>query len=272
VNLREAGPDSDNVSVESTPPERELDTTVAGRAPRTTPIGRRVILGMAALGAAGIVFGETVQRGVARALSVVNPGGGGLASLLPGADNFRIYTVTGSYPTQAVASYELKVSGLVDKPLSLSFSDLEALPPVRFTKDFQCVTGWRVPNVHWVGVKLSDVLDAAGTSPSASSVLFGSFDGVYTESLSMVQARRPDVIVAYEMVGQRPISNEHGGPVRLYVAPMYGYKSIKWLSSITVSDKIVPGYWEQNGYDVDAWIGHSNPQYVGGRNDQPVDN
>ena len=86
---------------------------------------------------------------------------------------------------------------------------------------------------------------------------FTSFDGVYTESLTLDQARLPNVIVAYQMLGG-PVTREHGGPVRLYVAPMYGYKSIKWLSTISVVDSVEPGYWEDNGYAVDAWIGQSN--------------
>ena len=83
---------------------------------------------------------------------------------------------------------------------------------------------------------------------------FTSFDGTYTESLTLDQARRPDVIVAYQIDG-KPIATEHGGPVRLYVAPMYGYKSCKWLDGIEVTDQVEPGYWEQFGYDVDAWVG-----------------
>ena len=63
-----------------------------------------------------------------------------------------------------------------------------------------------------------------------------------------------------------PVSREHGGPVRLYVAPMYGYKSLKWMSRIEVVDRVEPGYWETVGnYDVEGWVGHSN-----GRND-PAD-
>ena len=81
---------------------------------------------------------------------------------------------------------------------------------------------------------------------------------------TMDQARRNDVIVAYEMEN-KPISDDHGGPVRLYIAPMYGYKSIKWLEAIAVVNEPTPGYWEQLGYDVDAWIGSSN-----GRDDEPV--
>ena len=55
-----------------------------------------------------------------------------------------------------------------------------------------------------------------------------------------------------------PVSRDHGGPVRLYVAPMYGYKSCKWLGGITLANKVTPGYWEDEGYDVDAWVGKSN--------------
>ena len=100
--------------------------------------------------------------------------------------------------------------------------------------------------------------------PEGKAVRFTSFDGEYTESLTLDQARRADVIVAYELEG-KPISSDHGGPVRLYVAPMYGYKSCKWLDGIEVTDRVIPGYWEENGYDVDAWVGQSN-----GRDDQPT--
>ena len=114
-------------------------------------------------------------------------------------------------------------------------------------------TGWRVPAVHWEGVRLSDVLDAAGVDPSAGAVNFESYDGADTESLQLSQARLPDVIVADTMLGA-PVTTAHGGPVRLYVAPMFGYKSLKWLSAVRVVDHAAPGYWEQNGYPVDAWI------------------
>jgi DMSO/TMAO reductase YedYZ molybdopterin-dependent catalytic subunit len=52
----------------------------------------------------------------------------------------------------------------------------------------------------------------------------------------------------------KPITHEHGGPVRLFVAPMYFYKSAKWLSGITVTDKVIPGFWEERGYAVDGWL------------------
>ena len=65
------------------------------------------------------------------------------------------------------------------------------------------------------------------------------------------------MLVAYELDGE-PLSSEHGGPARLYVAPMYGYKSLKWLRRIDVVPRVVPGYWEERGYDVDGWVGRSN--------------
>ena len=132
------------------------------------------------------------------------------------------------------------------------------------TRDVQCVTGWRVEDVTWSGVLLADLLDHVGAAHGAGAVLLGSSDGVYTESLSMEQARRTDVLIATSMDGA-PVSHEHGGPVRLYVAPMYFYKSVKWLDRVTVADSVVPGYWEQRGYDVDAWVGQSN-----GRSDDPI--
>jgi DMSO/TMAO reductase YedYZ molybdopterin-dependent catalytic subunit len=107
-------------------------------------------------------------------------------------------------------------------------------------------------------------LASAGVDARATAVEFESFDGVYTESLTLEQAMRPDVLVATSMQDES-ISNNHGGPVRLYVAAMYFYKSLKWLERITLTERVEPGYWEERGYDVDAWVGQSN-----GRTDAPV--
>ncbi len=221
------------------------------------PVGRRVVLGMLGLGAAGVLFGSKVTDAVNRAVAPLD-------IALPAAGGFRIYTVTGGLPARSEAEYRLEVGGLVDRPLSLTVGDLKAMPATRLVKDFQCVTGWRVPDVPWTGVRLSALLDAAGVRSEGRAIRFRSFDGVYTESLTLDQARRDDVLVAYEMLGG-PVSRAHGGPVRLYVAPMYGYKSCKWLSAIEVTERVQPGYWEQRGYDIDAWVGRSN-----GRDDAPV--
>ncbi len=226
--------------------------------PKETRVGRRLVLGMLGLGGAGVVFGKSVQDGLSRVLSP------NLAALLPSGGRFRIYSVTGFLPRKSNADYTFDLDGLVDRPLKLGYSDLLSMPATALTKDFQCVTGWRVPEVSWKGVKVADLLEAAGVQSGAEAIRLYSFDGVYTESLTLTQARRDDVLVAYEMEG-KPVSRQHGGPVRLLMAPMYGYKSIKWLNRIEVVEKVVPGYWEERGYDVDAWVGSSN-----GRSDSPT--
>ena len=235
------------------------DAPATGR--RGSPVGRRIVLGMLGAGAVGIAVGRPAQEAIT---STVNATAPGLGSIIPAAGGFRIYTVTGGYPAMPVDQYRLEVTGAVANPLSLTFDDLAQLPQTQMTKDFQCVTGWRVDDVPWSGVLLRDVLIAAGANTSRTALRFFSFDGAYTESLTMEQALRDDVLVASSMYG-KPITREHGGPVRLYVAPMYGYKSLKWMSGIEVVDEVVPGYWEVRGYDIDAWVGASN-----GRNDDPI--
>ena len=239
---------------------RPLDDELAG-----TPVGRRAVLGLLALGAAGVVGGRAVQESLARLLGPIESRDPtGLVSLIPLGDTFRFYSVTGSVPRRAAADYRLTLSGLVSRPSSYTIADLQAMPQTTLVRDFQCVTGWRVPQVHWSGVRLSDLLDAAAPSAEATAIRFHSFDGSYTESLTLDQARRQDVLVALQMLG-KDITHNHGGPVRMYIAPMYGYKSIKWLSGIELTSKVEPGYWETRGYDVDGWIGASN-----GRDDEPV--
>lgn len=237
----------------------------AGKAPGK-PIGRRVVLGVIGAGVVGVLAGRRIGDGVDAVLAPLQQADPtGIGSLLPSTDEWVLYTVTNGYPYESDAEYRLTVDGLVDHPETYDLASLKALPPTHLTDDFQCVTGWRVPKVHWTGVRLGDLLDRAGVQGSGQAVRFESFDGVYTESLTLDQARRPDVIVAWEMLGA-PVTRDHGGPVRLYVAPMYGYKSCKWLKRIEVTDRVIPGYWETEGnYSVNAWVGKSN-----GRDDAPT--
>jgi DMSO/TMAO reductase YedYZ molybdopterin-dependent catalytic subunit len=228
------------------------------------PVGRRVVLGLLGLGAAGVAAGPALSRGLgamSSALSKHDPTG--LSSYIPGA-GWRYYTVTDSFPYQQPSRYRLGVGGNVDRELTLTTTELRSRRRTRLTRDFHCVTGWRVPGVRWEGVRLADLLDEAGVEPGQAAVEFVSYDGTYTESLTLDEARRPDVIVADTLDG-KPIGRDHGGPVRLLVAPMYGYKSCKWLSDIRVTERLRPGYWERLGYDQHAWVGRSN-----GRRDSPT--
>jgi len=237
---------------------------MSGESAEGTPIGRRVVLGLLGLGGATVAAGPWISGwlgDVAGALSPHDPTG--LSALIPGT-GWRYYTVTSSFPYEPPAKYRLSVAGNVEHELSLTTADLRAMPRTKLTRDFQCVTGWRVPNVRWEGVRLATLLDRAGVQPGQKAVTFTSYDGTYTESLTLAQARRDDVLVVDTLDG-RPIGRAHGGPVRLLVAPMYGYKSCKWLSSIEVTDRLAPGYWEAFGYDQNAWVGRSN-----GRDDAPT--
>ncbi|MFE3590737.1 molybdopterin-dependent oxidoreductase [Streptomyces niveus] len=220
---------------------------------------------MLGLGAAGVVTAPYLQRGLESFLGAVSGSDPtGLTGLLPNGGGFRYYSVAASVPRKGPEDYRLTVDGLVDRPATYTLDALRKLPQTRMVRDVQCVTGWRVPETPFEGVRLSRILDAAGVRPDAKAIRFTCFDGTYTESLTMEQARRPDVLVALKM-RDKPVEHAHGGPVRLYVAPMYFYKSAKWLSGISVTPDVRPGYWEERGYDVDAWVGRSN-----GRTDAPT--
>jgi DMSO/TMAO reductase YedYZ molybdopterin-dependent catalytic subunit len=231
------------------PPDDPSSDAAAG-----SPVGRRVVLGLAGLGVAGVLGGASFSRRLSEWLAPVelrDPTG--LLSVLPLGPAFRFYSVTGSVQPRDAATYRLKVGGLVASPATYTLADLKGMPQASFVSDFHCVTGWVVPGVPWAGVRLGDLIDRAGPTASAKAVRFRSFDGVYTESLTLEDARRSDVIVALEML-DGPVSHDHGGPVRIYAASMYGYKSTKWLSAIELTAEEEPGYWEHRGYDVDGTI------------------
>ena len=118
-------------------------------------MGRRVFLGLVGLGALGVAVGAPVQRGISEALAPVqlrDPTG--LSALLPLGNTFRFYSVTGAVTPADPAAYRLTVDGMVTTPASYSLADLAALPQDGYTRDFQCVTGWRVLDVAWAGVSL----------------------------------------------------------------------------------------------------------------------
>jgi|SRR5579872_999609 len=210
--------------------------------------GRRVFLATVLGGASSLYWGKGVWSKVSAATNVI--------PLIPHG-GWRIYTVSGSMPGFDPKTWRLEVGGLVQKPMSLSYADLLALPRVHQISTFHCVTGWTVPNVHWGGVRLTDVFAKALPASGAGAVQFVSAEKPYFDSLSMQQAMLHDVMLAYEMDG-KPLPREHGAPVRLVIPEMYGYKNVKWLQQINLIEQPEDGYWETLGYDRDAWVGRSN--------------
>jgi DMSO/TMAO reductase YedYZ molybdopterin-dependent catalytic subunit len=218
-------------------------------ATHTVKFGRAAFLALAA-GTGAVLAAGT--KGLSISAPKLDLGFGG-----PAVNGFTIYTVTAGYPTFDAATFQLAVDGMVNNPFHLSLDDILRHPAVTETRFYQCVTGWTVPHVAWTGIRLSDLLDRAQPHAGAHAVKFYSFDGVYTESLSMEQARHPDVLLAYK-IDHKPLPRSQGAPLRLVVPGMYGYKFAKWVNRVELIPQPIDGYWEQNGYDRDAYIGRSN--------------
>jgi DMSO/TMAO reductase YedYZ molybdopterin-dependent catalytic subunit len=217
------------------------------------PYGRRAFLAAAAGGLSALWWAQPAWRalhGAARPFEEALPAG-----IVP--SGWRIYTVADTMPRFDPATWRLRVEGKVARPLSLDYRALRALPRAEQVSTFHCVTGWTVQNVHWAGVRFRDLLEPAQPAPGATTLTFVSAEVPYVDSLTLEQALLRDVMLAYEMDG-KPLPREHGAPVRVVIPEMYGYKSVKWVSRIVVGNDAEPGYWEQRGYDVDAWIGKSN--------------
>jgi DMSO/TMAO reductase YedYZ molybdopterin-dependent catalytic subunit len=215
-------------------------------------IGRGLFLATVAGGVSSLAWGKSVWSHLSKAAGPVES----LVPLVP-TGGWRIYTVSGSMPTFDRATWRLDVGGLVEKPVSLTYADLRALPRAEQVTTFHCVTGWTVKNVHWAGVRIGDIFDLVRPVPTAGALQFVAAEKPYVDYLTIKQVRLHDVMLAYEMNG-KPLPREHGAPLRLIIPEMYGYKNVKWLESINLVSKPEDGYWEQLGYDRDAWVGHSN--------------
>lgn len=233
-----------------------------GWAGQTNPSRRQFLTSIVAGGGGTIVLMAINPLQVLRIIGTVLDGSGKgnpfVSAPRPSASRrfAAYYTVTGGYPTVSLQAFRLTVDGLVAHPRYLAWDALKALPKFTETVDFQCVTGWSVANVHWEGVHLKDLVNLVHPHPNAKYVHFHSFDGQYTESLSLEEALGATVLLAYTLNGA-PLPVEQGAPLRLVVPTMYGYKSIKWVNRVSFAAQPLVGYWEQRGYANEAFIGQS---------------
>jgi DMSO/TMAO reductase YedYZ molybdopterin-dependent catalytic subunit len=216
--------------------------------------GRAAFLGVTGLGLSSLLWGAPVWNALK---GITKPISSAAQSIGVVPDGWRIYTIASTMPRFDPRTWRLRISGLVDTPLALTYKELLALPRTETVADFHCVTGWSVSNVHWAGVRFDDLLAAAGLKPQAHALTFISAEKPYVDSLTLQQLRLPQVMLAYEMDG-KPLTRAHGAPVRVVIPEMYGYKNTKWVEEIVAAPAAIAGYWEQNGYDVDAWVGRSN--------------
>lgn len=202
-----------------------------------------------------------------------DPGPAGMAKGTPGADapkprdakplgggrsgRFRLYTVTEKVPAFDPKTWRLTVDGLVNTPRQYTWHELMALPRAVQVSDFHCVTGWSVLHCTWEGPQLGELLRRANAKSSARFVKFYSGDGAYTDALPLDFALQADNMVPF-LLDNSPIPVGMGGPVRLIVPKMYGYKSVKWLQRIELVDENHEGFWEVRGYPNDAFLPKSS--------------
>ncbi len=182
-------------------------------------------------------------------------------SISPGDADYRTLLQAG------FADYRLRIDGLVDRPQSLSLSDIRALPARTQITRHDCVEGWSSIG-KWTGAQLAPLLDQVGLKPEARFLVFHCFDtldpeagakGRYYESIDLVDARHPQTLLAYEM-NDAVLPVAHGAPLRLRVERQLGYKHAKYISRIEAVADFAHiaggkgGYWEDRGYEWYAGI------------------
>lgn len=199
--------------------------------------------------------GQVIGR--ARVLGLLAGGGlmfaGGRRLWDVTTESWRYNTIEFPVPSFEPAEYRLVVDGLVRTPFALTYEELRALPSAGQTSDFHCVEGWGVNDVRWHGVRLETIIARAQPLEGASYVTFHSLGGEYRDSLSVQQATLPEVMLAYSM-DDRPLTRDHGAPLRLVMPRMYGYKGPKWVTRIEFRDEQDVGYWEYRGWRTHAWL------------------
>ena len=149
-------------------------------------------------------------------------------------------------PNVPISKWELIVDGAVEEPLRLSWKDFLALPQVKDTSDFHCVTTWSKMDVQWEGVQLSTVLALSRPTPSATHLMTHAYDG-YTTNLPLEEALKDDVLLVHTAQG-KPLPVEHGGPLRIITPQLYAWKGAKWIHRLELLTRDRLGFWELRGY------------------------
>jgi len=165
-------------------------------------------------------------------------------------NTFRIRSIEQN-PVFDPATWKLTIDGLVNIPIAISYDELLKLESEEQVSDFHCVEGWSVENVKWKGVRLKVIFNKAGVKPEAGFASFHSASGIYSDSLSIKESLEPDVMLAY-MMNDGPLPEEQGLPLRLLMPRMFGYKNVKWVNRITLTEEQETGYWENLGYEIDG--------------------
>jgi DMSO/TMAO reductase YedYZ molybdopterin-dependent catalytic subunit len=177
------------------------------------------------------------------------------ARLPPGQYKEDGFPVLSAGPTPHVATQSWRFT-LKEGPrpiASWSWDEFGKLPKTQLKRDIHCVTKWSKFDTSWEGVKVDDILAAAGVAAPTPYVLAHSYDG-YTTNVPYADLAGEKAMVATAYDG-RPISPDHGGPARLLVPHLYFWKSAKWVNALQFTTRDEPGFWELRGYHIygDPW-------------------
>lgn len=233
--------------------------------PRRTFLGRS--LAVVALGSAAgsilAVAGRVITAGSTNAAvqrRAQAPGGFGPTPVVTPVQDFYVVAKDLLPTTVDLASWKLRVSGLVDHPMSYTPEGLRAFTRVEGYRTLQCISnqvvvfGDLIGNQRWAGIRVRDVLAAAGVQAGATHVLWRSADG-YTESIPVDVARDERTWLVDEMGPPgTPLTAEHGYPLRVLIAGRYGMKQPKYLTDIVLADHDEAGFWEQRTWDETAAV------------------
>jgi DMSO/TMAO reductase YedYZ molybdopterin-dependent catalytic subunit len=159
----------------------------------------------------------------------------------------------GSVPKTDLATWDLCVFGELDEPIRLTWEEFEALPRTEVTIDIHCVTRWSRFDTSFSGVHWSELAKLCRPKPTARFVLAHAEQG-FTSNVPLEAIEDEDALLAYEADG-KPLTPEHGWPLRLVVPNRYFWKSAKWLRGLELLVSDQPGFWERYGYhnDADYW-------------------
>jgi DMSO/TMAO reductase YedYZ molybdopterin-dependent catalytic subunit len=134
------------------------------------------------------------------------------------------------------ADWRLSVSGMVDRPASFSLAQIKSYPSRSQITMVQCEEGWSYI-AEWIGLPLSHVMDVVGVHPQAKYVVYFSTDPDWWDSIDMDDAMHPQTLLTYGMNGNElPVAN--GGPLRMRLPRQLGYKSVKFITHLTVTDSM----------------------------------
>ena len=156
----------------------------------------------------------------------------------------------GDVPEVDLATWDLRVYGEVEEPVTLTYEQLTALPATEITIDIHCVTRWSRFDAQFKGVHWRELAALCKPKPTANFVVAHAEQG-FTANVPIAALEDEHALIVYEADGA-PLTPEHGAPVRLFIPSKYLWKSAKWLRGIELSSIDKPGFWERYGYNNNA--------------------